>query len=396
VDNAVLGSDGTANWLAPTYLSTGQRTCVQPLQQGLYDGLTGVGLFLAAAARVGGRVEHRELALAALSPVTRQLAVPIAARRLGRNIGLGAGNGLASLVYGLTLAATLTDEGSLLDAAAQAAGLIDPETLENDRIYDVMGGSAGAILALLTLSEATADHRWIQVARRAGERLLESSVAAKNGGRAWKTVANKLRTGFSHGAAGIALALQRLSVLTGDASMDRLVKDALEFEAAHYLSSARNWACVATEDCGPGDDQLLTSWCYGAPGIGLARLALSSYNESHDVELLLTGDLTCAVEGTQRSDFSGFDHICCGNFGRIELLWEAGRRNRNADWSNAALTRADQLLRRAERDGRWHLLEELPAETHLPGLFLGEAGIGYQLLRLADPQRVPSVLMFAL
>ncbi len=396
VENAVLGNDGTANWLAPAYLSAGQRTCVQPLQQGLYDGLTGVGVFLAAAARVGRRVEHRELAMASFSSVTRQLAVPVAARRLRRNIGLGAGNGLASLVYGLTLAAKLVDEESLLDAAVQAARLIDAEMLENDRSYDVMGGSAGAILALLTLAEATGDHRWIPVARRAGERLLESSVEANDGGRAWRTVANKLRTGFSHGASGIALALRRLSAQTADVWMNRLAEDALEFEAAQYRASAQNWACVATEDCGPGDDQLLTSWCYGAPGIGLARLALSSCNGLDNDNLLLTRDLTCAVEGTYRSDFCGFDHICCGNFGRIELLWEAGRRNMNADWSETALTLADRLIRRAERDGRWHLLEELPGEAHLPGLFLGEAGIGYQLLRLADPERVPSVLMFAL
>jgi lantibiotic modifying enzyme len=150
---------------------------------------------------------------------------------------------------------------------------------------------------------------------------------------------------------------------------------------------------VSPRDCGPGD-QILTSWCW-RPGNRSGRLALSSCNGTHDDELLLARDLTRAVEGTQRSDFCGFDHICCGNFGRIELLWEAGRQKRNPDWSNAAVTLADQILRRAERDGRWHLLEELPVEAHLPGLFLGESGIGYQLLRLAEPERVPSVLMFA-
>jgi lantibiotic modifying enzyme len=33
--------------------------------------------------------------------------------------------------------------------------------------------------------------------------------------------------------------------------------------------------------------------------------------------------------------------------------------------------------------------------VYSPGLFQGAAGIGYELLRLADPERVPSVLLFA-
>jgi lantibiotic modifying enzyme len=36
-----------------------------------------------------------------------------------------------------------------------------------------------------------------------------------------------------------------------------------------------------------------------------------------------------------------------------------------------------------------------PGGVEMPGLMLGLAGIGYQMLRLADPDRVPSVLLLA-
>jgi lantibiotic modifying enzyme len=34
-----------------------------------------------------------------------------------------------------------------------------------------------------------------------------------------------------------------------------------------------------------------------------------------------------------------------------------------------------------------------PGAVEIPGLMIGIAGIGYQLLRLAEPQRVPSILL---
>jgi lantibiotic modifying enzyme len=36
-----------------------------------------------------------------------------------------------------------------------------------------------------------------------------------------------------------------------------------------------------------------------------------------------------------------------------------------------------------------------PQAVEMPGLMLGLAGIGYQMLRLAEPDRVPSVLVLA-
>jgi lantibiotic modifying enzyme len=47
------------------------------------------------------------------------------------------------------------------------------------------------------------------------------------------------------------------------------------------------------------------------------------------------------------------------------------------------------ILENIERDG-WQCGNPLGVET--PGLMTGIAGIGYGLLRLADPDRVPSVL----
>ena len=50
------------------------------------------------------------------------------------------------------------------------------------------------------------------------------------------------------------------------------------------------------------------------------------------------------------------------------------------------------MLRRAERSGSFGF--GLKGTVDNPALFQGAAGIGYQLLRLAAPEKVPSLLLW--
>jgi lantibiotic modifying enzyme len=52
----------------------------------------------------------------------------------------------------------------------------------------------------------------------------------------------------------------------------------------------------------------------------------------------------------------------------------------------------DQLAR-ASQVGEYALQPQLPRRVADPTLFLGTAGIGYELLRLASPGTLPSVLL---
>jgi lantibiotic modifying enzyme len=53
------------------------------------------------------------------------------------------------------------------------------------------------------------------------------------------------------------------------------------------------------------------------------------------------------------------------------------------------------MIKRAAGQGGFRLISDTPAGAFKPGLFRGIAGIGYQLLRIAAPDRVPSVLLWA-
>src|SRR5262249_43666243 len=83
--------------------------------------------------------------------------------------------------------------------------------------------------------------------------------------------------------------------------------------------------------------------------------------------------------------------LCHGDLGNLDFLVEAG------DVLPPDLrVRADQisaaLANRISRKG-WLCGNPLLVES--PGLMTGLAGIGYELLRLAEPVRVPSVLLLA-
>jgi lantibiotic modifying enzyme len=62
---------------------------------------------------------------------------------------------------------------------------------------------------------------------------------------------------------------------------------------------------------------------------------------------------------------------------------------RNGDLQREALRWARDLLERA-REGGWR--SAVPMGVESPGLMTGIAGMGLELLRLSDPERVPSVL----
>jgi lantibiotic modifying enzyme len=90
--------------------------------------------------------------------------------------------------------------------------------------------------------------------------------------------------------------------------------------------------------------------------------------------------------------FGGNHSLCHGSLGNLELLLQAGEILENRCWRDQASRLAAIILESIQRKG-WLCGNPLGVES--PGLMTGLAGIGYGLLRLAEPARVPSVLVLA-
>jgi lantibiotic modifying enzyme len=87
---------------------------------------------------------------------------------------------------------------------------------------------------------------------------------------------------------------------------------------------------------------------------------------------------------------SGGNHgLCHGDWGNLDLLVSAAQSLGHPRLSGEARRWAAGLLDAAEVDG-WQCATPFGLES--AGLMTGLAGIGYGLLRVASPERVPSVL----
>ncbi|MDB9513746.1 type 2 lanthipeptide synthetase LanM family protein, partial [Kamptonema animale CS-326] len=126
---AIRGANGSATWISLEYIPNAQRLQLQPLEYGLYDGTSGIALFLAALAKVTGEAEYRDLALAALQPLGQILQDEKSqfVSRMVKEIGIGGASGLGSIVYALVRVSQFVDAPELLDLSKVVASLITPE-----------------------------------------------------------------------------------------------------------------------------------------------------------------------------------------------------------------------------------------------------------------------------
>ena len=192
----------SAAWIGLDWLGDAEVFQLVCLGPDLYNGVSGIGVFLAAHAQVAGHAPSAELALAGIAHLRKKLKDRNAAR-FARSLGIGGAAGLGSIVYALTvMSKSLGDDGLLADAHA-ASQLMTDDLIAADKRLDVIGGSAGAILCLLRLYRDTQADDVLARAVRCGEHLLRQDRVGPAG-------TSKLgRAGFRHAGAERDVAWRR-------------------------------------------------------------------------------------------------------------------------------------------------------------------------------------------
>lgn len=382
---AICSADGSVTWIGPQYILEAQCLQLQPIGSDLYDGSCGLALFLSALEKVASGIGFRDLALGALHSLRQDLQQPSSAY-ISKAMGIGGATGYGSIIYSLVRISQFLEEPVLLENAKQVASLITPDCIAADKKFDIISGTAGAILGLLALHNSSANQEVLEQAINCGYHLVDNRLASNSKHRAWATLNGKLLTGFSHGAAGIAYALLRLYEITGKPLFLEAAHEAISYERSVFSPEVGNWADFSS----PQPEKGFTckcSWCHGAPGIGLARVAKLDILDTDEIRQ----DIGVAITTTKQYKQSNMDHLCCGNLGRIEFLFTAARKMFQPQLLEIAITQAAQVVKRAEQQGNFSYN---PFLGYTPGFFQGASGIGYELLRLAYPDILPSVLLW--
>jgi type 2 lantibiotic biosynthesis protein LanM len=387
---AIYSTDGIARWTGLEYMPKTGRLQLQLIDFGL-EGSCGVALFLAALEKVTGGAGYRDLALSALQLLCRIINNPKAYQQLKMSVDLGSTDGFGSMLYTLVKVSQFLQEPALLAAAQQLAHLLTPTDISEDRNLDITTGTAGALLGLLTLYQATDDTSVLEMAITCGQHLLAQRSLSETGHKTWKAMGlEKPLTGFSHGAAGIAYAVLRLYGVTGDPACLAATEEAIAYETSVFSPDAKNWPDFRPFVLKDKQPTFMTSWCHGAAGIGLARLGSLKYLDTP----AMRQDIDIALQTTQKFSWLGVDHLCCGNFGRVDVLLEASRRLARPELLETVPMQIAWVVERAKQTGGFHLFHKVTQGVYHPGFFRGVSGIGYELLRLSEPDLLPSVLLW--
>jgi lantibiotic modifying enzyme len=272
--------------------------------------------------------------------------------------------------------------------------LITPQQIEAESRLDVMSGTAGLLLSLLAYWPAegiarTDRERAVDLACLCGRHLLNRRVWTSRGLAGWPGITHPPLSGFAHGAGGISYALARLFERTGVSEFRDAAIEGFAWERGLYDPQRKTWV-----DPRFGSPLHQAAWCHGAPGIALARLGCISAVQTPEIG----NDISEALSITLRLPDFERDHLCCGNFGRVEILSVAATMTGRSDLTSAALALADRVLNRAEVRGfcfeaRHNSDGRAESEYYDPSLFLGLSGVGYILLRLLFPDVLPGVLL---
>lgn len=377
-------SSRSVTWVSFEFIEQARRYELLPMGYRLYEGITGVALFLGALAAETGDDDFRYLAEAALFSVRRALRE--APGKITEEIGIGAGMGLGSMAYALVRVAGYLGQPELLDDARRAVAQINPETVARDRRHDLLFGASGAILALLAAPELEAEPAWRARIVTCAEHLLAARVPTASGHRSWPTGEGAAAlTGFSHGAAGVAYALARAAAVTGREDFLAAAREGVAYENSQYVAGEGNWLDHRQLPAG-GPGMPLCSWCHGAPGILLGRAAGLTALDGPEIR----ADLDRAAATTRQRPLEYLDQLCCGNLGRAEILATAGRLAGRPEWAGHGRQISARIAARARqtegfgvnwRGGPFHA-----------GFFQGVSGIGYHYLQLAAPERHRCVL----
>ncbi len=355
--NAIFDADRQrATW--HTVGEAGGVATVTDAALDLYSGLPGIALFLCQAGRLLDKPGCIDLARCALNEILARIDIPDS---LPLEVGGFVGSG--GLAYALQ---QMADDFPDLDLSKRASVILLTADHEAADEIDVAYGLAGALISCLTVYRDTCT-------KSGGDRQMAGQLldrASMIGSLIVNRIAqdgssSELANGFAHGRAGIAVALVRLFVETGDQQIEALARKLLN-ETAGIVESGKTDA----------------SWCRGQAGLVLAL--------AEGIDLLPDRQaLASALEQLCKQSTLRDHSLCHGAMGIVTSLHKATSVLTSSSTSELSRQARTRHLREIYETG---ILCGTINSVVSPGLMDGIAGIGLGAICTIKPNAVPLVL----
>lgn len=385
VADSAIWFEERCNWIAArsdTLRPGGPSATYSALGPDLYEGTSGIALFLAEAAVMLDDARLRATALGAIDHALSQ------AGRVESDARDGLYSGLIGIAYAAVRVAHALDAARVLSSGRELLRGWDRDGTRSTA-SEITHGLAGAVTGLVAISELLPEPWLLDRAVELGEELASRAEIADAG---WSWPGSQRPTfhnlcGYSHGAAGIAHSFVELYAVSGDARFRHAGERAFDYERSWLDPASGTWPDLRGVTRAVSRDAPLptaATWCNGAAGIAVSRLRATTLLDSEvlrrEADLALA---TCAAQLTDGplTDFS----LCHGVAGIADALLHADGRE---DLRERARTAGRQGIRSYLEPG--FPCGVLQGET--PALLLGLAGMGMFYLRLTE-SAVPSPLL---
>ncbi len=368
----------------------------ESIQLNLYTGTPGVVLFYLELFHATGDEAALAEAIAGANYIGAALPDD------GQVSDAGLYTGLAGHAFVLELAYRASRQSDLGDAAARARALLaraartEGSGVAWSDVTDIVSGSSGIGLFLLWAHDRTGDVEALELAARAGRRLIELGDPA-DGGLKWLIVPGYQRNypNFSHGTAGVAYFLTSLYESTGETGFLEPARAGARYLQANATLTANDGRMIFHSE--PENKELFyLSWCHGPAGTARTFHRLGRVTDAAEYSEYVPRLAQAIVDMKVPERSPGFwNNVsqCCGNAGVMEFFIALnGVTGEERHLEFAKQVAVDTLQRGTEEDGglRWVQAEHrvrpelLIAQT---GLMQGAAGVGLALLHLDGVQQ---------
>ena len=363
---ASVRSESEIAWLAATSVPAQRRTSMIVCGLDLYEGLSGIALFLGELYEMTGESEFKEGAIRCVDTIRRRL------QNERSGLGVGGGTGVGGILYAMSRLSANLPESCAPEIGSWLCGELTTETIVADQSLDLIEGCAGLLLGLISL-------RWIQRHDAHEEACVETLLSAledadRQGLRSWQTFdSGPCHSGMAHGSSGIAMALGRRYSLSSSERVIRAIKSALSFD------DSVDFTC----------DGVPVQWCHGAPGIALAHWSIGQDIPDLAGRVRVSVDRARNHTGSVAGNVT--DGVCCGSMGRAAALFHTGGCNGIAEPAWQTVIASVCRGRQATGTFRW----SAGSDSLNPGLFVGVSGVGLELLRMSTGRIGTSPLVFS-
>jgi len=383
---SALWQEDKCTWVSKNYAGSHSEVSFAPMEADFYKGLSGTAFFLAALYAHSPRPLFKKTAIAAM----QQALIVQSAIEIQHTFSFF--RGLSGLLFTLLKIQEFCDTDCFAQDIKKLTKTLAAAKIEQSSI-DVIEGLGSGLPALISIQKITKSKSLKNKIREAGERLV--CIAEQGlGGVSWNTSASDSDhnlTGFSHGTAGIAAALFKLSSWSKEKQFATTAMQALDYEN-QYLNNQEQGLTSGKVILSSPQIPVHYDWAHGYAGMAQARLRAYENMPSKKLKQQAIVALERSFSHYSQVDLGAFDiSITNGMWGVTDALLDAARILKEEIYYEKATILFQSAISTFEKDGNhWGGNQTMTEEV--PDFMISLSGIGYSILRFVDSEKYPSVL----